>query len=816
MAGIPTNQLVANYGKLPLSFEANHGQVNDAVKFLARGHGYALFLTGGEAVLTLRKPLPTGQKPDETVKQTGLDTLEAFSESLRRDDVPFRHDSKAPESTRNQNSETTALATLRLQLAGSNSQATVAGFEELPGKSNYFIGNDPQKWRTNIPTYGKVKYEGIYSGIDLVYYGNQGGQLEYDFVVAPGAKPGAIALDVKGAKRMHIGPKGDLVLGAGQSELELKRPVLYQEVEGKRREVAGNFVLRGPHRIGFSLGPYDRSLPLVIDPTLVYSTYLGGSNITYAAVDTGKAIAVDSAGDVYVTGATSSVDFPVTTGAFEPTYPYTTAGFVSKLNPSGSALIYSTFFGNTSPGYTIVTGIAVDASGDAYLTGNTNYDFPTTPGAFQTSENLYGSYAFATELNPTGTGLVYSTFLGGADTTCCFTTYGFGIAVDASNNAYVVGTTTSPTYPTTPGAFQPEGCSSACGGTGFVTKVSAGGSSLAYSTYLGTGSNKPEAVAVDSSGDAYVVGSTEASTFPVTPGAFQTSSTDPEGTVFVTEFNPTGTALTYSTFLSGTNGTSANQAFAVAVDASGYAYVTGQTSDTNFPTTAGAYQTNLLDASDAFVTKLNLTGSALVYSTYLPGHTTGYGIGVNSSGEAYVTGNNYGSAGTFPTTSNAFQANAPTTTTNGFLTVFNSTGSGLVYSTYIGVTSGTYEIPVVFAVAVDSNGNAYITGSAQPGFPTTSGAFKTTLTANANYPYPVNAFIMKFGFPAAPLSISPTTIPAGTEGASYGPVQFTATGATGTVTFVLTAGSLPSGLTLSSAGALSGAPYGSPGRFRSR
>ena len=511
--------------------------------------------------------------------------------------------------------------------------------------------------------------------------------------------------------------------------------------------------MRGGNRIGFSLGPYDRSLPLVIDPTLVYSTYLGGSNIAGAALDTGKAIAVDSTGDVYVTGSTGSIDFPVTAGAYESTYPYRLAGFVSKLNPSGSALIYSTYFGNTYPGNITVTGIAVDGSGDAYLTGNTDYDFPTTPGAFQTSEtNFNASYAFVTELNPAGTGLVYSTFLGGTETTGSVTTYAYGgIAVDAADNAYVVGDTDSPTYPTTPGAYQTsQNCTFPYFGTcttGFVTKVSAGGSSLSYSTYLGTGLNKIWAVAVDSSGDAFVVGSGDASTFPVTPGAFQTTSS--ETAAFVTELNPSGTALVYSTFLSGTTSSTGDAALAVAVDASGYAYVTGQVRDSDFPTTPGAYQRNLLDYADAFVTKLNPTGSALVYSTYLPGLTTGYGIGVDSSGEAYVAGDNYGNAGTFPTTPDAFQVSPPTTTTNGFLTVFNSTGSGLVYSTYIGGPVGNL-ITDAYGVALDSSGSAYVTGMAQPGFPTTPGAFKTTLTGDANT---TNAFIMKFAFaPSAPFA----------------------------------------------------------------
>lgn len=776
---------VKTYAALPMMFEANSGQTDPRVKFLSRAPGYTLFLTDKEAVLLL----PAGS-PASAAARAGQHSQKVPGPHLER--------SVTPKLTR----------AVRLKFEGGSTPIAVTGRDQLPGKTNYFMGNDPKQWRKNVANYEGVEYRGIYPGVDVLFHGNLQ-RLEYDFVVAPGADPHAITLDVEGAKRMRITSRGDMVLGVGQSELELEKPVVYQEVQGQRREVAGNFVLRGPRRIGFALGSYDHSQPLVIDPILAYSTYLGGGNITGAANDAGKAITVDSAGDVYVTGTTTSIDFPVTTGAYQSTYPDpgNTAGFVTELNPSGSALVYSTYFGSTPSGLTTVTAIALDAAGDAYLTGNTNSNFPTTAGAYKTSEtDIFGNFAFATELNSTGTGLVYSTFLSGTETTGTHSTYGFGIAVDADDNAYVVGTTTSPTYSTTPGAFQSQGCPSpttTCGGTGFVTKVASGGSSLSYSTYLGTGSNKPEAVDVDSSGDAFVVGSTEASTFPVTPGAFQTSSSDPVA-VFVTKLSPDGTALAYSTFLSGTNGTSANEALAVAVDASGYAYVTGQTSDSDFPTTSGAYQTNLLDETDAFVTKLNLTGSALVYSTYLPGQTIGYGIGVNSSGAVYVAGNNNGYQGTFPTTPDAFQPSPLTTTTNGFLTVFNSSGSGLVYSTYLEVPSGN-EITDAFAVAVDSTGSAYVAGAAQPGFPTTPGAFKTTLTANATYPDPVNAFIMKFAFAGPPLSISPTTLAAGTEGMPYS-VAFTATGGSGAVTYAVTTGTLPAGITLTSAGVLSGTP----------
>ena len=779
----PSRALAVDYGKLPMSFEANQGQSADPVKFLARASGYALFLTDEEAVLSFADGSPPS--------------------ALRH----AEHSSgNAPASRPEERQTVRSIRILRLKFKGGNTHAAMKGRGELAGKTNYIIGNDPKQWRTNIANYAGVEYRSLYPGVDLVFHGNQR-DLEYDFIVAPGANPQAIALDVLGAKRMHIGPRGDLEIGVGQSRLELKKPVVYQEVAGKRREIAGNFAIRGAHGVGFALGPYDRSLPLIIDPTLIYSTYLGGGNVTAAANDTGKVIAVDASGDVYVAGSTGSNDFPVTAGAYETAFPDPGqfAGFVTKLNPSGSALIYSTYFAGASTGVLTVYGIAVDASGDVYLTGQTNYTFPTTAGAFiPTETDIYGSYGFVTELNPAGSGLVYSTFLSGTETTGSVSTYALGIALDGAGAAYVVGVTSSATYPTTAGAFQPQGCASACpGGAGFVTKLKPGGATLSYSTYLGTGGNKPWAVAVDSSGDAVVVGTTDAQTFPVTAGAFQTTSSDPVAVPFATELNPTGTALLYSTFISGTNSGSPDQAFAVAVDAAGDAYVTGQTGDSDFPTTPGAYQRSLLDYSDAFVTKLNPSGSALMYSTYLPGGTTGYSIKVNATGEAYVAGDNYGEDGTFPTTPGAFQASAPTTTTNGFLTVFNSAGSGLVYSTYIGVTSGN-EITDAYALALDASGSAYLTGMAQPNFPTTAGAYKTTLAANANYPDPTNAFVMKFSFAGASLSISPTTLAAGTAGVAYGPITFAATGGQGTVTFS-ESGTLPTGMSFTNA-VLSGTP----------
>jgi Beta-propeller repeat len=259
---------VEAYGNLPLSFEANQGQTGAEVKFLSRGSGYTLFLTGDEAVFSMRasKAVPS---------------------------VAGHHSQREPV-------EPTTNAVLRMKLVKANPAAKVTGEDELPGKSNYFIGNDAKQWRSNVPTYGKVKYEGIYSGIDLVYYGNQR-RLEYDFVVAPGADPRRIQFDVRGAKHISRDKNGDLVIRMTGGEVHWRKPVVYQERDGRRREIDGNYVIRRGQRVGFELAGYDSKRPLIIDPVLGYSTYLGGSG-----TDNGYGIAVDSSGNAYVTGVTFS------------------------------------------------------------------------------------------------------------------------------------------------------------------------------------------------------------------------------------------------------------------------------------------------------------------------------------------------------------------------------------------------------------------------------------------------------------------------------------------------------------------------------
>ena len=430
-----------------------------------------------------------------------------------------------------------------MKLVGANPAPQLTGSDELPGKSNYFIGNDPAKWRTNVPNYAKVKYADVYPGIDLAYYGNQR-QLEYDFVVSPGADPQSIRLAFDGDEKQRIDDHGDLALEAKGGEIRMHRPVVFQQIDGSRRNIAANFVLRSGREVGFEIARYDATKPLIIDPVLSYSTYLGGSS-----GDLGYGIAVDSSGNAYVTGGTTSVDFP-TANAFQSALGGPSIvghAFVTKLNAAGSAVVYSTYLGGSGGefGY----GIAVDSSGNAYVTGSTeSTNFPTA-NAFQAAKRGSGN-AFLTKLNPAGSALVYSTYLGGTNFDA-----GRGIAVDSSGSAYVTGFTASPDFPTA-NAFQ-----AAYGGylsNAFVTKFNATGSALLYSTYLGgnRGGDYGDwgiGIAVDSSGNAYLTGYASSPDFPIV-NAFQTANNccDGEytGDAFVTKLNPGGSAV-YSTHLGG-------------------------------------------------------------------------------------------------------------------------------------------------------------------------------------------------------------------------------------------------------------------------
>ncbi|HLM58440.1 MAG TPA: SBBP repeat-containing protein [Pyrinomonadaceae bacterium] len=631
------------YGRIPLSFEANQGQAEGPADFLARGAGYSLFLRATEAVFALRV-----------------------------------HEGDAARDSQ--------LKVLRMRLEGADDSARAEGADELEGKANYLVGDDPSRWRTNVPTFGSVHYRGVYPGVDLVYYGNQR-QLEYDFRVGPGADPRLVSLRFEGADSVEVNADGDLLLALGGSVVRQPKPFVYQEVAGERREVEGGYAVGADGRVGFRLGAYDASLPLVIDPVIVYSTYLGGSNS-----DQANGVAVDSAGNVYVAGFTGSTDFP-TANALQAANGGFQDAFVAKINPAGTGFVYSTYFGGDAQEQ--ARGLAIDSAGNAYITGQTgSTNFPTL-NPVQATKGATNEDAFLTKLNPTGTALVYSTYLGGGESS----EFGQAVAVDSAGHAYVTGITFSDDFPT----LNPIQATMGGGSVdAYLAKFNPAGNALIYSTYLGGSANDNGfGVAADSAGNAYVVGDTESTNFP-TANAIQAANAGGRD-AFVAKVNATGVFI-FSTYLGGSGDIDVAQA--VAVDSAGRPVVAGQTNSTNFPTAnafQGANGGGVLQ--DAFLTKLSADGSAYVYSTYFggAGGEIAFGVAVDSAGNTYIAGTT-ASTNTLPT-ANALQC-VRAGGQDVFVAKFNAAASALVYSTYYGGSDDDNGR----MVAVDSAGNAYVTG----------------------------------------------------------------------------------------------------------
>jgi hypothetical protein len=656
-----------SFGRLPLSFETTDAEGS---RFLCRGLDSHVWLSPVEAVLEIEPARKGHRKLPAVDAPTSPGTADA-----------------------------PAGPPLRIQWLGANPNARAVPAEELPTKANYFIGNNAAQWRTQVPTYAKVRYQMVYPGIDLVYYGNQR-QLEYDFVVAPGADPEPIAWRYEGAARIQIEEGGDLIVHTVGGKLRHHRPVAYQNMNGERKPISVGYVVRESdgRTVGFRVGPYDRTRPLIIDPVLVYSALLGGTGL-----DKGWDIAVDPDGSVYLTGETASANFP-TNNALYPSNSSDRINqrdvFVAKLDAEGTNLVYSTYLGGG--GDDAGFGIALDSVGDVYVTGVTaspNFPFPAT-ATNSISTNLHGAAglgiypydAFVVKLDPAGSQLLYSTFIGGTQPDSAM-----GIAVDEAGRIYVVGATASADFPTN-GTTRPF-----AGGPhdAFVLKLTTGSTNLIYSTYLGgTGDDYGFGVAVDSAGSAVVVGLTTSADFPWTTNALQTNFAGGPYDVFITKLSPDGATQLYSTYL---GGTADDEAHRVVLDNLGNICLAGFTTSLDFPTNNALYSANH-GFADAFVVKLDPSGANLIYSTYLGGafNDEVWGIAVDTNRNVYVIGGT--SSPDFPTV-NAYQSFLRGSE-NVFVTRLNANGTALDYSTYL----GGFSIDEGYAIAVDHAGNAYITG----------------------------------------------------------------------------------------------------------
>ena len=713
----------AGYGRLPLTFESNRGQAAPQVSFISRGPGYRAYLTSKGMVLSL-------------------------------------HAGEVKNSATNPGQSTGKRASIEFQLLGSAPNPQVVGENQQPGIVNYFIGNDPSRWHRNVPTYGRIRYKNVYPGIDLIYYGNHQ-QLEYDFAVAPKVDPRQIKFAIAGARDIHLASDGSLVLVTNNGALHFQAPVIYQERNGIRVPIQGSFNISGTNRIGFQLAHYDASQPLVIDPVLLYSTYLGGSGDDQPA-----GIAVDPSGNVYIAGSTDSSDFPLSNLGSLP------AGidhaFVAKIDATGSNLIYADYLGGSGGDYGYA--IALDGSNSVYVTGSTaSSDFPmvnpfqgTYPGSFN---------AFLSKISADGSSLLYSTYFGGNGSDIPSS-----VAVSQTGDMTIAGYTSS-TNLSVANAYQSSASPNQggiYGNYGFLTRFSPNGSSLEFSTYFGGSANQPlscglstcwpqpdsaiSAMATDANGNSYVTGYTNTSDFPSTSGAYLTTNTTQmnANVGFVSKFNAVG-ALQYSTYFYGSSGLpmSIN---AIAVDAAGDAYITGPAlSDSTFPVTSNSIcdpDSAGWACSYAFVSKFNPTGSTLLYSTFLGLNNSSIpeAIALDTNSDAYVLG--FTSSNSFNTV-NGIQSYA-----GGYdllLVEIDPSATTQLFATYLG-GSGDEE-PAPGGMVVDASGNIYLAGTTSSSdLPVTSGAFQQTFGGNTD------GFIMKLGAPPAPvLSLNPLALQFGSQ-----------------------------------------------------
>jgi hypothetical protein len=612
---------------------------------------------------------------------------------------------------------------LVMTFPGSASVAPVAD-DSRPSVANYFLGSNPRNWRTNIPAYSRVRYPNLYPGIDLIFYGDAG-RLEYDFAVSPGADPSQIRIALSGGGRIGLTGRGDLTITLSGEAIAFLKPDIYQDSRDGRHTVTGSYRVAG-RTVRFKLGPYDRNLPLIIDPALTYASFFGGTSD-----ETAYAVAIDSSGNAYIAGSTSSADLPATSGAYSRQIAGGSSdAFVAKFSPTG-ALLYATYLGGSAAD--VAYAIAVDSQGNAYLTGTTaSSNFPVTQSAYRST--LAGaSNAFVAKLNPTGSSLLYSSYLGGSGTDT-----GYGIAVDASGDMFIAGSTSSTNFPVSSGAYR----TAYAGGTfdAFVTALNSGGG-LLYSTYLGgSAEDQAYAIALDSKGDAFVAGETLSANFPNTPGFIQAAhNASYDG--FVAALNPGGSALLYSTLL---GGSSDDYACGIALDSAGNAYVSGYTGSTDFPHTPGVLQPASAGGYDAFVAKINPAGTALVYSTFLGGSGDDYAlpIAVDNGGNVYITGDT--TSINFPITADAAQSSSPGGYA-AFVAILKSDGTSLWYGTYLAGSVSQTGWGIALSPTRDFIAVGY---TASPDFPVTSGAFQPALAGSTD------AFVARFSAKFSPCDIN--------------------------------------------------------------
>jgi len=708
-------KIPALQGKLPLYFIQNDGQMNETVRFYEKGNERVTFFTESGVYISLagwqgsqvrsRNPEIRGENAEE-YRSNG--ETEKSAERFKMQNTKCKVQNPEP-------------AIIRFLPLGANKHPKIVAEGLQKGKINYLTGNDPKRWKTNIPTYQAVVYKDIYKNTDMKFYGNNR-QLEYDIIVKPGADPSRIRFACEGIDDLKVTKDGTMEICLKEGKIIQKKPYIYQEIRGKRVEVGGRFnVSRLKSKVisrnqkfvyGFQVASYDKRYPLIIDPVLVYSTYLGGTSL-----DRGYDCAVDTAGSVYITGLTESNDFPTASGDAR-SYAGNGDVFISKLDAEGSSLVYSTYLGGA--GYDYGTSIVVDSSENVYVAGGTvSSDFPTTAAVYENYAG--GDYdAFLSKIDASGSNLVFSTYLGGSGTDRTN-----DIHVDAPGNVYITGYTSSDDFPTASALYENnEGYSGA-----FVTKVNATGKSIDFSTYLGGSSlDSGTSIDVDNSGNVYITGYTESDDFPTVASIF--GSYAGGGDAFITKINASGSSLVYSTYLGGSSRDGSHGV--IAVDDSGNAYISGGTESNDFPTASAIYERHAGGTGDAFITKIDASGSSLIYSTYLGG--SGFdrvnGIAVDTGGSAYIAG--FTNSTDFPTVS-ALYKTYEGGLSDVFIAKIDNSGSNLVYSTYLGGD----DIDEVYGIAIDTSGNAYVTGR------TFSGDYTALNPIYADYSGGGDAFIAK-------------------------------------------------------------------------